>query len=185
LFQCFSESHAQEQEKSPSVSYFGGFLSFSPMLVEYSKYLFAFGGQAIYPMDNQYISLEYHRSNGAYSRPSDYYPDDDSNIDRIEFCYGRIGHISDRHELLRGGRIGVFIGLSYYTIKYYADETAYIQRHASYAHGIGIPIGFTATNSFGKRLFYGQALKFTIGNTIGARENIFVDFEIFLLVNLF
>jgi hypothetical protein len=185
LFQCFSESFAQEQEISSSGIYLGPFLSFSPLKIEHSKYLFAFGGQLLYPLSNHYISLVYHRSNAVNLKAADADPDDDSRIDRVELCYGKIACIGDHHKLLRNVCIGVLIGLSYYTINYYADDITLYQRHASYAHGIGVPLGLTVTNSFGKQIFFGYGVKCTIGNTIGARENFFLDYALFLMINLF
>lgn len=111
LIQCFSESFAQEHDKSSSKIYLGPFLSFSPMKIEHSKYLFALGGQLLYPLSNHYISLVYHRSNAVNLKAADADPDDDSGIDRIELCYGRIACTSDRHKLLRNVCIGVLIGL--------------------------------------------------------------------------
>ena len=157
---CSIVVYSQVQENPQAEIYLGLSVGFSPIVFGHSSYWLDLGGQIFYTFNNQYFSFSYNRVNSFNLKFDSNEKDDDSNMDRVELLYGRISCLKEGHKLFSRIYVGVLIGLSYNSIRYYSDQIAYDQGHAIIANQIGIPFGITLSNSFGHSIFGCMEMKY-------------------------
>lgn len=173
-------NYSYAQENSQSKVYLGLSAGFAPAIIGHSRYLFDWGGQALYAFNKQYFVISYSRVNAFQLKFDDSAKDDDSNMDRIELLYGSIYCVKEGHKLLGQIYAGVLIGLSYNSIRYYTDEISFEQDHAIVANKIGIPFGVTFSNSFDHSFFCRWEIKY---NFIGSGFS-YLDYKFSIAYNL-
>ena len=157
---CNGVSYSQEQTITPARIYLGVSLGCSPVVIGFSPLFFDYGAQVIYALDDQYLMFSYSRIDAFNLKFDSNQKDDDSKMNRLELCYGRVTCLKEDHKVFRNIVVGAMIGVGYNSMRYYNDQIAYMESNATYINKIELPIGVTISNSLGKQTFMALEMKY-------------------------
>jgi hypothetical protein len=173
-------SFSQEQTNPPAKIYLGVSLGCSPVVIGFSPLFFDYGAEVIYALDNQYLMFSYSRIDAFNLKFDSNQKDDDSKMDRLELCYGRITCLKEDHKVFRNIFVGAMIGVAYNSIRYYNDQIAYMESNATCINKFELPIGVTISNSLGKQTVMTLEMKYHIL----ASGMSYPDFKYFIAFNI-
>jgi len=179
-FVYISVIFSQEQTNPPAKLYVGVSFGCSPVVIRFSPLFFDYGGQVIYALDNQYLMFSYSRVDAFNLKFDSKQKDDDSKMDRLELCYGRVTCLKEDHKVFRNIIVGAMIGVAYNSIRYYSNDLAFDQGNATNIHRLELPIGVTISNSLGKQTFMVLEMKYHILD--GGMS--YPDFKYFITFNI-
>lgn len=113
---------------------------FSTRRIEASNYHFFYGATILYNWENSFAASSITRSNSFYLSES-VKDHNKSYNNKIEFTYGKIYRLAEKHKLINKVYFLLFAGASYTSFNYFEDESAWKDNRTKNLTAFGIPFG--------------------------------------------
>lgn len=139
---------SQTENEDAGKTYFGLHGGFSTRKIEGSNYHFFYGGTILYNWENNLSSSSITRSSSLYigEKIKD---QNKSYSNKIDFTYGKIYRLAEKHKLFNRVYFIFFTGASFTSFNYFEDEAAWKNNRTKNLAAFGIPLGIGWSGNFG------------------------------------